>query len=89
MAWPFAAYGSLTYRARSVVVSPHLAGPSGSRIRRVAVCDGEDREYTEVYKQFNAFLSQNTKNSSLHDIIKAQSGFRARKSIPACILLSC
>ena len=69
--------------------SLHQAEASGSSVRKVAVGSGEDRDYTEVYKQLNPFLSQNTKTSSLHSIITAWSEFRARKFIPACILLSC
>lgn len=70
------------------VSSQHLAEASFSSVRKIAVCNGEDREYTEVYKQFSPFLHQNPKNTSLHNIIMEKNEFIARKFIASCILLS-
>lgn len=53
-------------KARFVVFSPHLAEASGSSIRKVAVCNRENGEYSEICKEFNPLSSQNTKNSSFH-----------------------
>lgn len=69
MRWHLPTNSSLLERAMFAVSSQHLAKASFSSVRKIAVCDGEDREYTEVYKLFSPFLRQNPKNTSLHDII--------------------
>lgn len=53
-------------KSRLLVFSPHLAETSGSSIRKAVVCNGENGEYSEVYKEFNPFFCQNTKTSSFH-----------------------